>query len=368
MSKAKRSNPGVRRYEQPPSLVGYTYVPEAAREAARGGRLLAIRVETSNACNFRCLYCNNAAGKQELSQMPFSLLKQAVAETASLGGKSVVVIGGGEPTLYPRFRALVSYINRKKMVPVVITNASRLDSGMARFLYDENASVLFKMDSRKAETQDYLAGKKGAHALIMKGIRNLFSAGFNKGVNRQLRCGASFVLTRYNYGEIVSLWKFCRDNHLFPNLEEFIPRGRGLLNSSSLTVAKDKVRQLKQQLLALDRRDYGYDWLVYAPLPGYGCLQHLYSVYVDIDGYVRPCADIEVRQHTIRKMKLVRILKTPFFGFVRNLKNHLQGKCFRCRHNTLCVGCRGNAFNVGLQEGLDVYKALSREDPVCWKR
>jgi radical SAM protein with 4Fe4S-binding SPASM domain len=237
----------------------------------------------------------------------------------------------------------------------------------AEFLYAEGASVLFKLDSLDEHMQDYLSGKKGTHRRIREGMKNLLSVGFNKPQDGYLRCGASFVLTKINYKEIPALWRFCRDNRLYPNLEEFIPRNRGLKRMQEFWVDKKEVRRLKQELLKIDCA-YGYDWLIYTPLSGHGCLQPLYSVYVACDGYVRPCADIDVRLFNIRDMDIPEIIKTPFFHFARNIEKHLQGRCYQCEHNYLCIGCRGNAFCVGTNEGLGVYEALCREDPLCWKR
>lgn len=356
------------RWAIPPELSGYNYSAERARIAANQGRLLTLRLETSNICNLKCIYCNGASGKKKNDELPFAMLKKAVAEVKSLGGKSVIVIGGGEPTIYPNFKELIQYIAGQEMIPVVITNSSTLTLKLAKFLYVTGASVLFKLDSLRKETQDRLAGKAGAYEHIMRGMENLFSVGFNKPVNGKLRCGASFVVTKYNYQEIPLLWSFCRDQGIYPNLEEFIPRGRGIDYENQLCVSQANLKALKQKLLSIDRLVYGYDWLVYTPLPGHGCLQHLYSVYLSCNGYIRPCADIEVNLFNVKKMKIKEIIQTPFFNFVRNIELHLEGKCFRCKHNNLCVGCRGNAFSLGIREGQDVYKALCREDPNCWNK
>ena len=362
----KKRGPQSARFVEPPSLIGYNYSAGAARKAGNSGKLLAMRLETSYACNFRCIYCNGASGRKRKGEVPFGLLKRSIAELKELGGKSVIVIGGGEPTIYPHFRELIEFIARRKMIPVIITNASLLTPEMVEFLYQKNASVLFKLDSFSEAVQDRLAGKKGAFRAIMLGLENLFSAGFNVSHGKKLRCGASFVVTRHNYQEIPQLWDFCRKNNLYPNMEEFIPRGRGARWAGELAVSADDLIKLKRKILNLDRKKYGYDWLVYAPLPGHGCLQHLYSVYLSGRGNVRPCADIDIDLFDIRKMSLPQILRSPFFDFIRNIEKHLEGKCFRCVHNDLCVGCRGNAFNVGVKEGKDLYAALRREDPSCW--
>jgi radical SAM protein with 4Fe4S-binding SPASM domain len=251
------------------------------------------------------------------------------------------------------------------MVPVIITNASAISADLARFLYDNNSSVLFKLDTLDEERQDYLCGKRGAYRQIMAGIHNLFSAGFNRRKGGHLRCGASFVLTKINYCDIPAVWKYCRRNDIYPNMEIFIPRNRGLVNIKELQVSGANVMKLKRRLLVIDRRCYGYDWLVHSPLPGHGCLQHMYSLYIACDGFVRPCADIDIRDFNIKKMKLADVMKTPFFSLVRNIDKHLKGRCSNCAHNEICVGCRGNAFAVGTREGLDAYAAVCREDPLC---
>ena len=351
----------------PPVLLGYNYSPKEAKDAASKNRLLSIRIETSADCNLRCCYCNGVSGRKLPGEISFKTLKRTISEAGALGAKSVVVIGGGEPTIYPHFKPLIRYIDGLGMIPVIITNATNISPKLAAFLYTHNASVLFKFDSLIERTQDYLAGKNGAYKLIKSGVENLLSAGFNKSKGKQLRCGASFVLTKKNYNEIPAIWRFCRDNNIYPNLEDFIPRNRGLKNIKELALSKNKIRKIKQELLSIDKGIYGYNWLVYTPLPGHGCLQNMYSLYISSKGYIRPCADVDIKLFNIKNMKLSQALKAPFFNFVRNIREHLEGKCYQCEHNDICIGCRGNAFSRGTNEGLDIYKAFCQEDPLCWK-
>jgi len=349
----------------PPALNGYTVSPREAKSARDCGKLLSMRLETSAACNLRCIYCNGETGRILSGELTLSEMKDAILQVKDLGGRSVVVIGGGEPTVYPLFKKLICFINVRKMVPVVITNGLRLTGDLCRFLYEENASVLFKLDALDEKIQDRLSGCKGTHKRIMRGIEHLFKAGFNKSETGKLRCGASFVVTALNYGEVEKVWRFCRENNLYPNLEELIPRSRAYMQTDRLWVNKEKLFALKKKLLALDRRKYGYDWLVHFPLPAHGCLQMFYSVYIACQGYVRPCADVDVRFFNVREMKIADVLKTPFFQLVRNIEKNLDGKCGKCRYGDMCHGCRGMAFTVGMNEGLNPFQAICREDPVC---
>ena len=294
-------------------------------------------------------------------------MKRVISQAKSLGAKSVVVIGGGEPTVYPQFKDLIKYINQRQMIPVVITNGQILDVALCRFLYDENASVLLKFDSFDARIQDRLTGIKGSSGRIAQALNNLLRAGFRKSRSaKHLRCGISFVVTKLNHTEIPRIWKFCRDNGIYPNLEQLIPANRGLRNSRILTLPKESVYKLKQRLLSIDRK-YGYQWVVHAPLAGHGCLQVFYSMYITANGYVRPCADIDITYFNIKQMTLLQIFKSPFFRKTRMIEKYLKGKCFGCEHGKICIGCRGHAFCVGTQEGLDPFDSICREDPLCCK-
>jgi len=350
---------------KPPILIGYNFSSDKAREARDSGKLLSMRTETSLICNLSCRYCNGTSGTPPPGEISFETIKDVISQVKELGGESVVVIGGGEPTIYPYFKELIQYINSKEMVPVLITNTTTMNKNLAKFLYEENASVLTKLDSLKEETQDFLAGKVGTYRKIRKGLENLMDAGFTNSNTNELRLGASFVTTSLTLDETSEIWKFCRDNNIYPNQEALVPRGRALTELCDLTPTSKQLNKVKSSLLELDEKEYGYTWLVHTPLPGNGCLQHMYSVYLTSKGYIRPCADVEIEQFNVKDMRIKEIIDTPFFKLARNIENYLDGKCGGCEYNSECVGCRGIAFSTGVTEGLNIYDAIKREDPFC---
>ncbi len=352
---------------EPPVLIGYNITPERAREAREQGRLLSMRTETSLVCNIQCRYCNGASGTPPPGEISFDVIKDVILQVKDLGGESVVVIGGGEPTIYPYFRELIHYINSHEMIPVVITNTVAMTPDLAKFLYHENASILGKLDSLSEETQDFLAGQSGTYAKIQQGLENLLHVGFAAGDSQRLRLGMSFVTTSLTLDETPEIWRFCRDRNLYPNQEVLVPRGRAVTDSSSLTATMPQVHAVKRKLLEIDQEEYRYTWLVHAPLTGHGCLQHMYSIYLSSQGYVRPCADVDIELFNVKNMSIKDIVQTPFFQTARFIDTHVQGKCGGCEHLNHCVGCRGLAFSTGLNEGLGIYEALTREDPLCGK-
>lgn len=133
-----------------------------------------------------------------------------------------------------------------------------------------------------------------------------------------------------------------------------------------LQPSKEQTANLKAELLHIDS-SYGYRWLPYKPLAGWGCLQVLYSVYVTCDGAVRPCADIDISDFNVRRQRIAQILESDFFQLVRDIRVHLQGKCKGCEFNDECIGCRGGAFAYGTLRGENPVCAVCSEDPFCWK-
>ena len=354
-------------FKPPPYLMGYNYPPEEAYDARNADQLLSMRIETSRKCNLRCIYCNTDSGEPLPNELGFDETIDVISQGKELGVKSIVIIGAGEPTIYPNFRELIEYIYNGDMIPVIFTNTTLITEELAKFLYEKNTSVITKIDSLKPDIQDFLTDKKGAYQSIQKGLQNLIKAGFTEVKDpTRLRLGASFVTNKANIHEIKEIWKFCRDNNIYPNQEILTPNGRGK-NIVGLIPSRDELRKLKLELLEMDRKDYGYDWLPYSPLTGLGCLQFLYSVYVTVEGYVRPCAAVQIRKENIREKSLRGIIETEFFQLCRHIDKHLKGKCGNCKYLNECIGCRGITYTIGVNANKDPLEAICDEDPFCFR-
>lgn len=367
------------KWRRPPLLVGYTYEPAKAWRARDEGRLLAIRLETNRTCNLRCRYCYAESGGDPKAVGPYEVLVDRVEQAHGLGAESIVVIGGGEPTIHPRFRDLIDRIHGLGMVPMVFSNCLAVDDDLAAFLFDRGASVMTKLDSLRPDRQDFLAGMDGAATRIRRGIDRLLEAGFGRPQDEgRLRLGASFVSCRLNLDEIADIWRYCRDHHIFPNMEVLTPTGRAKETLPDQGLETSEIQEYKFRLLELDREAFGYDWLPYTPLAGSGCLQHVYSLYVTLEGNVRPCAPTKFDEHPVLKrngvypyntnlMTLREIYDAPLFHYVRHVDEHLEGKCGGCAHLDECIGCRGYAYAVGAAAGKSPRDALRGECLQCAK-
>ena len=208
---------------------------------------------------------------------------------------------------------------------------------------------------------------KGAYKNIMRGLQNLIDVGYlNFKDEQRLKLGASFLVNKTNSYNVPEIWKFCRDRKIFPNLEMMIPNERGD-KINDLLLSREDWKELKLEVLEIDRKEYGYDWLPYTPLLASGCLQIMYNLYLTVEGFVRPCSDIQVNIANIKDYSLKEIIELPFFQKARNIDKYLQGKCGNCDHLSECIGCRGLAFTTSRNDGEDPLEALCGEDPSCFK-
>ncbi len=351
----------------PPSLIGYWYPPEQARESRDNGKLLSLRVETCLKCNLLCSYCSLSTREDRPEEITYDQIRDTIAQAHELGAESIVVIGGGEPTIYPHFEELISFIHARDMVPVVFTNTTTMTRDLAQFLLDHNASVIGKLDSLQEDVQDRMVGVKGTYGKIRRGIEQLMSVGFSDTEDpAALRLGLSFVINKLNIGELPDLWRYCRERNIFPNLEMMIPNQRAE-KQVELLPTREEWQAAKLELLELDRHEHGFEWLPYTPLLGCGCLQMYYNLYLTVEGDIRPCAEIQLDGISIHDYTLEEIIKLPFFELVRNVDPHLKGKCHGCEHSHFCIGCRGMAYTVGVLDGKDPFEAVCLEDPTCFK-
>lgn len=119
-----------------PKVVDYVRWQRALRKAQQDGQQLpempdiaplSINLDLTTACNYACDHCIdwdilNSKEKHEDEQ-----LRASIERMAERGLRSVILIGGGEPTLYPGFVDFVAFLKQLDLSVSVVTNGSRGD-------------------------------------------------------------------------------------------------------------------------------------------------------------------------------------------------------------------------------------------------
>jgi MoaA/NifB/PqqE/SkfB family radical SAM enzyme/NAD-dependent SIR2 family protein deacetylase len=356
----------------PPQLIGYTYLTEEAKQARDTDRLLSLRLETSLACNLKCRYCCNDSGEAQGVSLPKNKQKDVIQEAKELGAKSIVFIGGGEFLLHNHDNCrdeLLEFTMHKGLIPVIFSNGILINNDLAKKLNDYNATVILKLDSLHPEVQDNLAGmKKGQYSKFFKrALEALTKNGFADVKDKKyLRLGLSCVVTKTNYDDVLDVWKYCRTNDLFPNIEWLVPHGRaGRPHNRHLLLSTREIAAIRDKICEYDSKNYDFSWLKYTPRIGAGCLQFMYSLYVTYDGKVRPCAALWWEEKSVLSDSLHTIMHSYPYDTARHINEHLQGRCGVCGERDSCYGCRGLTFADWKERGKSNMEAMCSEDTSC---
>ncbi|GJM23018.1 MAG: hypothetical protein DHS20C15_29330 [Planctomycetota bacterium] len=125
---------------------------EAAPEPPAEQAPLSINLDLTTACNYRCDHCIdwdilNSADKHKEQDLEDSLTRMA-----ERGMRSVILIGGGEPTVHPRFSHFVKHIKSLDMQVAVVSNGSN-GSKLLEIapLLDERDWIRLSLDSGSNE-------------------------------------------------------------------------------------------------------------------------------------------------------------------------------------------------------------------------
>jgi len=336
-------------------LPNFEFTDQEIKAAVKNSRLLSMEIELSLRCNFHCQYCYVPDKLSFENELSFEELRDAITQAKNLGVKKIVILGG-EPMLYPQILKIIKFIRTENLEAEMFTNGFGITPEVAKQLFELGILVVLKMNSRKEDVQDALAGKKGAYKIIQEAFNNLKQAGFPA---KTKRLGISTVICQQNFDEIISMWEWLRQQEIEPYFEIITPQGKGKINEW-LHVDSQKLKETFYKIAKIDRKKYGIQWEPQPPLIGIKCLRHQFSCLLNSQGYVLPCVGINIPLGNIRQHKLADIIKeSEVIQDLRNYRANIKGPCRQCDKISDCYGCRGAAYQI-----TGDYLA---SDPLCWE-
>ena len=335
--------------------LGMEFSPEEIAEARSRNGLLSMELELSRICNLRCVYCYASSGKPLANELTLAEIEDAVDQAVQLGARKIIVLGGGEPLLYPQLLEVLDFIINKNLVVDLFTNGTLITPAFAKKLYMRGVGVVIKMNSRKAAIQDYLADREGTFAAINNGLIALREAGYP---DEEHSLGIETIICRQNYDELPDLWRWARRQEIVPYIEAMTLQGRAT-DHPELEVSPDEIKTIFETLARIDAEELGCIWTPHPPLVASQCARHEYSCTITSNGEVHPCPGVNVSAGNIREQKLATILgESKVIRELRNIRTNIKGQCADCDINDHCYGCRGHAYQV-----TGDYLAA---DPLCW--
>ncbi len=178
---------------------------------------LSINLDLTTACNYRCDHCIDWDILNKPIKFDLGRLFASLDAMAARGLKSVILIGGGEPTLHPAFVEVVQRLKQRGLSVAVVTNGSRTDRLLEiADLLDERDWIRLSLDAGTNETFVRMhkpVQKDLTLEAICADIPEL------RARNPKPRVGFSFVIT----------WEGARrdgETEVVENIDEIVPATR----------------------------------------------------------------------------------------------------------------------------------------------
>lgn len=113
---------------------------------------VSINLDLTTACNYRCTHCIDWDILNTKHRLVEQDLRASIGLMAERGLKSVILIGGGEPTLYPGFADFVAFLKELRLQVAVVSNGSRGDRLLEASRHmDEGDWIRLSLDSGSNE-------------------------------------------------------------------------------------------------------------------------------------------------------------------------------------------------------------------------
>ena len=185
---------------------------EEALEKAPINAPISINLDVTTACNYRCDHCVDMDILNKNINYEHEKLKDSLTYLAEKGLRSVIIIGGGEPTAYKGFEDIVRHLKAMNIQIGVVTNGSMLKKIEAvADVLEAKDWVRLSLDSGTNETFRAMhkpGSKKCTLEWICSHIPNI------KKINPDFQIGFSFII----------VWKDCEtnDTKIIENVDEMV--------------------------------------------------------------------------------------------------------------------------------------------------
>jgi MoaA/NifB/PqqE/SkfB family radical SAM enzyme len=190
-----------------------------------------IGLSTTSACNYKCNYCYGTAYKREGKKLSLEEQKSILDQAKEIGATSAVICGDGEPTVDKDLVGIIRHCKELGMFSAVVSNGNIFGNNelsqkiygmnsdeLVNEFYENDASLVLKMDSMVPEVYENIVGVKGSHANFKKGLDMIFEKGFNKTYKNSdgfpvTRIAFTAVASKQNFLELAKMRRYANENN-----------------------------------------------------------------------------------------------------------------------------------------------------------
>jgi MoaA/NifB/PqqE/SkfB family radical SAM enzyme len=242
-------------------------------------------------CQCNCKHCS--AGRHlrnDMTELSTREAKALIDQSQNLG-VSLIAFTGGEPLLRDDIYDLISYVDKRKALPIIFTNGLLLTEENVQKLIDAGLYSLFvSIDSAIPEEHDQLRGWKGLFKTAIQGVKSMQAKGGFVGLSSYATRSAT---EKGMYKKVYSLAKQLGVENLI--LFDGVPTG-SMLNDTSEMLSPEQheaIRKFSSDVFGHKKipqfNSQSWQNSIEGYLGGIGCLAVNLQYYVSAYGEVSPC-------------------------------------------------------------------------------
>lgn len=214
---------------------------------------ISINLDLTTACNFQCPHCIDGEIINTGKILDLNYVKILIRDWAKKGLKSVILIGGGEPVLYPHFEEVVKFLKELSLQVGIVSNGTNIKKieNICHLLEGEDW-VRLSLDAGTNNTFQKIHRPRmnitldGVMAQVkqMRKMNSNFQMGYSFLIIGEHKKVNGVVLSN-NIKEIVPATKLAKENGFnYISLKPFIsPEGE-----RSTTISKGNLDEIKQEI------------------------------------------------------------------------------------------------------------------------
>lgn len=190
------------------------YHPKRVSDWSEGKNIYPIYAEISpsRACNHRCLYCALDFMEYKRIYLDANVLKDRLLEMASLGLRSIMYAGEGEPLLHEDFKEIVEHTKQVGIDVAITTNGSLLNNSLAESILPNCTWIKISINGATNATYSKIHGISPKSQNFDKVISNLtYASELRNKYNYKCTLGMQLLLLSENWHEAELLAKTAKE-------------------------------------------------------------------------------------------------------------------------------------------------------------
>jgi radical SAM protein with 4Fe4S-binding SPASM domain len=291
-----------------------------------------VALELTHRCDLACHHCFLAGGspREPLPTERWTALLDELADAGTL----FLCLTGGDPLLHPGWVAIVEHARQRRFAVRLFTNATRVDSAVARRLAALDVRVEVSLLSLKPDVHDRLSGAAGQLHRVTTGLEELARHG--------VRLRVKMPVLRDNLPELASIAE------LAAGLGAQLSADARVIPARSGDLAPLQQRLSDDELAMLLRTPWGAPSSPTGPPP-----QHLAEpcgagrrfCTIAPDGDVLACMALPEVAGSIRTTPFGEVWSgSPWLQRLRNVQIGDLAPCASCPDYSQCARCPGQAL------------------------